>query len=1002
VKVRGLFIGIDRYPVPINRLTCAVADARAIGSLFEDTLDGEYRFLLDNEAGRDAVLRALGELSQADEGDLVVITFSGHGTDDHRLVPVDADAGDLRATCIGLDEVAAALDAIPSRQLLVVLDCCFSGGFGGARVFAPTQTRSVTEDRSSVEALARGSGRIVITASGPGEPAHETVEVGHGLLSNFLIDGLQGMNGLAKANRVAVLELFNYAMQRVMSAAERMRSVQTPTLYGSIDGAPTLAVLSPGARYAAAFPSRVRLPATSDWKSLAGVGFSDAVLHSWQRTMPGLNDLQTRAINDYGVLDGKSLLVVAPTGAGKTMIGELAAVKAVAEGSRAVMLLPLKALVNDKFLYMNDTYGDQMQVVRATGDNSDQVGVILSGQYDIALLTYEKFMSLVLGNSHIMLGVSVVIVDEVQMLGDRSRGPSLEFLLTLLRAGHGRLSSPQIVALSAVIGETRGLEHWLGGELLATSERPVPLRECVLDRMGGRRVKEPDGAETQEAKFIAPRVIGGSQSNKPWMIPLVQRLVSEGKKVIVFRALRGKTVGTARYLARSLGLPPALDALELLPQGDRSAASEELRSFLESGVGFHNSDLDRDERLALETCFRDPKSPLRVLAATTTLAMGVNTPAEAVVIAGLTHPGRPSTPYSVAEYKNMAGRAGRLGHTEAGESYIVATSHPGPTDAWQRYVLGQPEPIVSHFLADGTDPQTLIVRSLVALGSSVIEADLVELLENSFAVWLRREAGQSGWDEDQLRRDLECLITARLLDREPDGHLTLTALGRFAGESGIEVRSITHIASAVRFAPSVLSEADLITLAQVTVEMEQLWIPANRSSRKEQQRWPMTLHHLGTNPRLLNSLHVGGTDPFDAIKRAVACLLFASARPMAAVERELLQHYRDSAAAGNIRKVARRTRDVLDAVVRIAAYNGIAINDCVDSDALGLRLEFGLPDELVPLARVAGVELNRGQYLQLLEQGLLSPQQVVDAGAEALGTLLDPTTAERLLVAVTR
>jgi len=1000
MMVRGLFIGIDHYLAPINRLACAVADARAIGSLFEDSLDGEFRLLLDEHAHRDAIRGALDALKNADEDDLVVITFSGHGTDDHRLVPVDADVHDLPGSCFSLDDVAAALDEIPAKRLLVVLDCCFSGGFGGARVFAPTQSRSVTEDRSAIEALARGAGRVVITASGAGEPALETVEFGHGLLSHFLISGLQGKNGLAKADRVAVLDLFTYAMQEVVAAAERMRSVQTPTLYGSIDGAPTLAVLSPGARYANAFPSRARMPATSEWQSLVGFGFSEAILESWRRAMPGLNDLQVNAINDFGVLDGNSLLVVAPTGAGKTMIGELAAVKAVAGGARAIMLLPLKALVNDKYLYMTDTYGDHMAVVRATGDNSDQVGAILSGQFDIGLLTYEKFMSLALGNPHIMLGVSVVIVDEVQMLGDRGRGPSLEFLLTLLRAGHGRQSSPQIVALSAVIGDTRGLERWLGGGLLATSERPVPLRECVIDASGGRRIKEPDGTETHEPGFVHAQFVGGSQSNKPWVIPLVQRLVEDGKKVIVFRALRGDTVGTARYLAQSLGLPPAADALDLLPQGDRSAASEDLRAYLQAGVGFHNSDLDRDERHALETCFRDPKSPLRVLAATTTLAMGVNTPAEAVVIAGLTHPGRPGTPYSVAEYKNMAGRAGRLGHAEAGEAYIVATSDPGPSEAWQHYVLGQPEAIVSHFLSDGTDPQTLIVRSVVALGSTVTETDLLELLDNCFAVWLRREAGQGGWDDGQLRRDLDSLIAAGLLDREPDGHLTLTALGRYAGESGIEIRSITRIASALRYAPSVLGEADLVTLAQVTVEMEQQWIPANRKSRQEQQRWPVTLQRLGASPGLLNGLHVGGTDPFAATKRAVACLLFASRRTMAEIERELLQHHRESAAAGNIRQTAARTRDVLDAVVQVAVFNGRSVVQGVDTDGLGLRLEMGLPEELVPLARLVGVDLNRGEYLLLLDHGLSAVGQIVDAGAVELGRMLGSTSAERLLRSV--
>src|SRR5262249_9655738 len=129
---------------------------------------------------------------------------------------------------------------------------------------------------------------------------------------------------------------------------------------------------------------------------------------------------------------------------------------------------------------------------------------------------------------------------------------------------------------------------------------------------------------------------------------------------------------------------------------------------LRHGVAFHNADLDRSERQAIEVTFRDPKASLRVLVATTTLAMGVNTPAWSVVIAGLEHPG--ATPYSVAEYKNMVGRAGRLGFTPRGKSFLVA---PTPADAyqlWNKYVCGKPEALVSRF--SDQNPLSLVCRVL--------------------------------------------------------------------------------------------------------------------------------------------------------------------------------------------------------------------------------------------------------------------------------------------------
>jgi replicative superfamily II helicase len=111
-------------------------------------------------------------------------------------------------------------------------------------------------------------------------------------------------------------------------------------------------------------------------------------------------------------------------------------------------------------------------------------------------------------------------------------------------------------------------------------------------------------------------------------------------------------------------LPAAKDALQRLPAGDLSKAAVELRQTLATGVAFHNSHLSPDEKRIIEEEFRAIDAGIRVIVATTTLAMGVNTPASSVVIAGLEHPSQ-NNPYSIAEYKNLVGRAGRLGQGQA-------------------------------------------------------------------------------------------------------------------------------------------------------------------------------------------------------------------------------------------------------------------------------------------------------------------------------------------------
>lgn len=993
--MRALCVGIDAYPLPINRLSCCVADATAIGSLLLDTHGGGVNLLTDDRATLQAIRDELAALTTCDEDDLVVVSFSGHGTPGHELVPFDADVADLAGSCMDLGELADHLDRIPSKNLVVFLDCCFSGGFGGARVFAPSAKRDMTEDRSTLQTMVRGQGRVVLTASGSGEPALETTAFGHGLLSYHTINGLQGAESLASGGLVDVMELLRWTVTKVIESARLINEVQTPTIYGSFEGSPAMEVLVPGTAYAAAFPELVTAPVSADWHTLKPYGLPNPLVEAWIVAMPdGLNELQQKAINDFGVLNGKSAFVVAPTGSGKTLIGEIAALQQASTGGRAVMLLPLRALVNDKYEYFERVYGDRLRVIRASGEYSDQTADLYAGQYDLALLTYEKFLNIAVATPYVMRSVSTVVIDEVQNVSDLNRGAALEFLLTLLRSGHARGAAAQIIALSAVVGDTNGFEQWLDAGLLRTDHRPIPLRESVLDARGFARHLDPGGSGSQE-QYVQPAYVPGGEGSKQVIIPLVQRLINEGKKVIVFRSMKGQTQGTAGYLRQYLGLPPADSAIGALPAGDLSASSRDLRQCLAGGVGFHNSDLDRDERTALEEAFRDRDSDLRVLVSTTTLAMGINTPAEAVVIAGLQHPF--STPYSIAEYKNMAGRAGRPGFADAGESYIVASGRPSPDEAWRRYVMGEPEAIQSHFLDASTDPHTVIVRALAALGRSVEEAELIDLLENSYAIWCLQHIGQAqGWDAHRLQTDLQSLVGAGLIDREPTGAITLTALGQFAGESGLEVRSVALVSSALRFVGQTIDLPDMILLAQVTVELDQVYVPRNKKSHQETQRWPNTLVRLGCSASLVRGLHVGGGDSTARAKRAVAALRLISDVPLQGIEAELTQHMREAGIAGPIRAAAQRTRDVAASVCQIATLQGHQLARDDLADLAGVLLEVGAPVIQAELAMAVGSRLTRAQYLLLLSEGITSPSDFVRVSQETIAGILGETTASDL------
>ncbi|MGD9696179.1 MAG: DEAD/DEAH box helicase [Thermoleophilia bacterium] len=991
-RFRGLFVGIDRYQSSaISWLSCAERDATALHALFEDNFGPGGTLLRGDEVTRERISGALEGLAFCAPEDFVVLAFSGHGSEMHQLVTFDADLADLPGSTIPLEALTELFAKIPARRLVCILDCCFSGGMGAKVLRVDAKPKVLASAGVLLDQLA-GEGRVIITASGASEPAWESGQVGHGLLTHHLIEALTGAEEVIADGRIPVLELLGHVTRSVIDAARGLGEAQNPTVRGTIDGEFVWPVFGLGERFLAAFPEKVHPPATADLASLAAFGLPAPLLDAWAASIPGLNPLQLDAINQFGVLDGADLVVSAPTSSGKTMVGELAALRGVAEHRRALFLLPLKALVNDKHQEFERRYGSLgLRTIRATGEFNDDISALMQGHYDLCLMTYEKATALLLANPHLLAQVGTIVIDEAQMVVDPSRGMNLEFLLTLLKVRRTQGIAPQLIALSAVIGDTNGLERWLGARLLRRTDRPVPLREGVLTASGQFRHLDPSGEEV-----IEPRVsIGwGRGTSQDWLIPLVGRLASEGKKVIVFREQKGQTIGCATYLATALGLPAATEAINELPDGDRSVSSDSLRRVLGGGVAFHNADLDRDEKLVIEHHFRDPASPLRVIVATTTLAMGVNTPTSAVVIAGLEHPG--PTPYSVAEYKNMVGRAGRLGFNEEGEAYLVPPNPP-EAFAWDHYVLGRPEGLRSQVLTAGTDPRSLILRVLASAGAAGLSRDdIVAFLHESFGAYQEMTRNPSWrWDDGAVRGALDELAGHDLVTTTAEGVYHASELGRLAGEGGVEVESMVRLVAALRpLGPAQLDEAALVAVAQVTVELDALFFPVNRkATKKELPHWPAVIGRWVPYP-LRAALRMRVTDrwtPTIRAKRAVACLMWMTARPRSDIEQTLQQFSRGRAVSGAIQATASRTCDLLPAVAGAAeVIHGVDLGATTAN--LLVCLEIGLPLELARLARAGGRALARGDYLALAAAGITSPEQVIDAPDKRLRQVLGGET----------
>lgn len=984
LMIRAAFIGIDRHVDPkIGDLTGAARDATALWAILSDSIDNLNASLITNEQATIDSMRDVldATLGAANEDDVVILSFAGHGSPDHRLVLHDTAIDNLPNTTLGMDELARRFRETNARAVILLLDCCFSGGAPARVIDAGLTPRSgIAFPLGDVA----GKGRILFAASSADQEALEDPQSRHGLFTKAVIDVL-----LEAEEPLGILELVDRVTRLVGANAGRFGYVQSPTMFGQTEGDLVLPAGRIGNRYRAAFPEYANFQTAGDIRELSGAGIPQEAIDAWSERFPnGLNDLQIAAVNTKGVLNGHSLMVVAPTSAGKTFIGEMAAIKAIADGRKAVFLLPYKALVNEKFEDFSSIYGDRLglRIARCSGDWQDQVGLVLRGKYDIAFFTYEKFLSMSIASPFMLNLIGLIVLDEAQFITEPGRGMVVELLLTSLVSARQRGVSPQLITLSAVIGHANHFDRWLNVGLLQTDYRPVPLVEGVLDRSGTLTRLGTSGSENvQLLDRFSVHQRGQKPSSQDIIVPLVRQLVESGEKVIVFRNGRGPASGCANYLADELGLPPAQNVINALPEGDLSGTSESLRRSLAGGVAFHSGDLTRDERVAVERDFRRPDGEVKVLVATSTVAAGVNTPASTVIIVENYFPGRERQPYTVAQYKNMAGRAGRLGFEAQGKAILLADTAIERNQLFRQYVQGQPEAITSSF--SPRDPGTWVIRLLAQVRDVPREA-VVDLIGNTYGGYLA--ALQNPAWRDQMIPTLERLLDRMLADGliEQDGNnLRLTILGRACGESPLTFESAMRLVELLRRVdPAVVTLESMLVLIECLPERDEDYTP---QTRKGEPRWQQEVHSrfgLGIG-RALQHRAESDVAFYGRCKRALIVSDWIAGEPINDIEARYSSNLFVRVGHGDIRGYADGSRFLLESAVRIAA---IVLERADDEDATALlltRIDLGLPAEAVPLSTI-GFPLSRGEILALFRAGHSDHEAITTLTAETITAII--------------
>ncbi|HLC90233.1 MAG TPA: DEAD/DEAH box helicase [Candidatus Nanoarchaeia archaeon] len=187
---------------------------------------------------------------------------------------------------------------------------------------------------------------------------------------------------------------------------------------------------------------------------------------------PSLTPIQEKALA-AGLLEGKSLLICAPTASGKTLVASMAICNQLKQG-KAIYVVPLKALANEKFKEFKRLLEKTEYKTTISIGDIDSPSPYLAN-YDLIILTSEKLDSLLRHKADWIYYIKTIIVDEIHLLNDPTRGPTLEIILTLLKT----IISPQIIGLSATIGNPKELAKWLGAELVQDSWRPVELKQGI-------------------------------------------------------------------------------------------------------------------------------------------------------------------------------------------------------------------------------------------------------------------------------------------------------------------------------------------------------------------------------------------------------------------------------------------------------------------------------------------------------------------------------------------
>jgi ATP-dependent RNA helicase HelY len=386
----------------------------------------------------------------------------------------------------------------------------------------------------------------------------------------------------------------------------------------------------------------------------------------------------------HALENGKGVLVAAPTGAGKTIIGEFAVDLVINSGGKCFYTTPIKALSNQKFTELCTKYGES-RIGLLTGDTS------INSEAQIVIMTTEVLRNMIYSNSKTIDDLKYVVMDEVHYLADKFRGAVWEEILIHLS------DAVQIISLSATVSNAEEFGEWLQTvrgetEVIVSEIRPVPLYQHVLfgnrllDLFGENQKLNPELTRLERDSY---RQVRGNWRDKPkgpkplMRSEVIEKLDREGLlPAITFIFSRNNCDAAVRQcLAAGIKLTNTDERKiirSVIAKNMKNLAEEDLvvlgyyewADALERGIAAHHAGLLPAFKVTVEELFQ--QGLVKAVFATETLALGINMPARTVVLEKLSKwNGEGHVAISPGEYTQLTGRAGRRGIDIEGNAVIL-------------------------------------------------------------------------------------------------------------------------------------------------------------------------------------------------------------------------------------------------------------------------------------------------------------------------------------------